>query len=322
MISSSSRPASVLYLAPSVNKTVGLGYISQSTFSQDGKYFSAVFNSTKVKQWSTTDWHETHSLTLTGDSTNAVFSQDGKLVAAESSTHCNIVTLWNIASKHRVYIADVGAEIDEKYKLFFADSNNLVVRTKTGSYLVYYISMVPQDKSESLNQRQNVYSITLHKCTLPHDALIYSPNGDDNKVTIFDERTDQARRVFSISSAVYSAALSLNENHIVIGGRESGAEVWSLHTGKHIYTVNQPRFLMDDSNQYEMLAVTFSSDDNLLATGDQHGSVQLWRASTGEKRAVFQARASTSLTFSPDNKTLVVGNGLGGFQVYDVSSCS
>ena len=293
--------------------SVRSGYISTGAFSCDGRLFSAVVNGNQVKQWETSRWSERHALPIPIDASSLTFSPNGALVAWEISSARTVTIFIQSFNSGRKFVRATKILSVYKNQLFF-DNNNLIVATENGIRMAWDVSSVFPTNNIPPNLAPAKQS-SVSRSSTQHLLPLFSMNANDDTVRIIDRCTGKTINVFHHSSNVYCASVSMDGTRTAAGGREAGAEVWNTHTGKLLYAVSQPRFLLDDTNEYEILAVAFSHSGNLLATGDQHGRVQLWDGHTGKFRTFFQAEAATSLTFSPDDNILVVGNGLRGFQV-------
>ncbi|MEM9450683.1 MAG: NB-ARC domain-containing protein [Cyanobacteria bacterium P01_E01_bin.6] len=71
-----------------------------------------------------------------------------------------------------------------------------------------------------------------------------------------------------------------------------------------------------------ILSVTFSSDGQVLATGDSTGDVSLWRVADGRKLFICQGHINWvwSVTFSPDNQTIASGSSDHTIRLWDVNT--
>lgn len=65
--------------------------------------------------------------------------------------------------------------------------------------------------------------------------------------------------------------------------------------------------ILEGSND-SVKAVTFSSDNKFAASGNGGGSVNVWDLKTGRLKRTFQSNCVSSVAFSPDCKSLLVGS--------------
>ena len=72
----------------------------------------------------------------------------------------------------------------------------------------------------------------------------------------------------------------------------------------------------------DMLAVAFSPDGSLLATGDSNGYLRLWQVTTGQQRLICRGHAGWVLAvdFSPDGKKLASGSNDQDVRLWDVQT--
>jgi RNA polymerase sigma factor (sigma-70 family) len=180
----------------------------------------------------------------------------------------------------------------------------------------------------------------LGAATRPTAALALSPDGkllatgDSAPVGEFRPGVDSGASAVRLWDAVAGRKLHEMEGHtggvtavafspdgraLVSASHDATLRFWDLPTGKPVRTVpvadeTTPRGPPDDNvrgvHYGGVLAVAYSPDGRLLASGSEDGTVRLWDAAAGRELHALRGhgREVASVAFSPDGKVLASGS--------------
>jgi RNA polymerase sigma factor (sigma-70 family) len=151
-----------------------------------------------------------------------------------------------------------------------------------------------------------------------HTQVAFSPTGRTilaagwHGVSIFDAATGKQLRYNSTLTAkrnINSMSLSPNGKHLAVGleSETDGAQsvqIWDLETGQLLRECR-------DTGRQQYLNVRFSPDGKMLGSYSYPAkAVYLWDPATGReiRRWPVASKVYSCFTFSPDSKTLIVGD--------------
>lgn len=126
---------------------------------------------------------------------------------------------------------------------------------------------------------------------------------------------------------VHLETYALMEDKIAIGMFDGGIELWDMETGEKLSTLREDTEEIQLPNRVthdnRVLAVEFSPDGTLLATGDRD-SINLWNTTGDAAPITLQKHISYPdecvLAFSPDGKKLASGSNDKTVQLWDTTT--
>ena len=261
---------------------LGKGGINIMRFSPDGTRL-AVGTDVGVWLYDVPDRKETALFTERVGQVNALaFSQDGEMLASGGLNNPRI-QLWDLNT-------------DSKHAIFMT----------TGSPAAIAFS---QD------------STTL---TCLDFMNIIRWNGDTrNKLSEFPLWDGDTSSKVRTTDSYETAVLSQNGSSLATGTREGRIRLWDTTTGKR-YKDLRGNAGVNLSNKVDMsiLALAFSPDGKIIASGRIDNIVQLWDTEKGIKLTSLYGHKGwvTALAFSADGKTLASGDANKAIKLWDVDT--
>merc|ERR1712072_1098817 len=206
---------------------------------------------------------------------------DGRLLGYGTSEGQN---LWQIDNAHKggataVKIASnvrfvVSGGVDGELRIWELKTREMISHMKEHVARVNDVKLFPND--------QYAISVSRDRCLLTWDLRT------EKRLTAHRER----------HGGVNCLAVASNQTTVITAGQEKTLTYWDLRTADPVRTIE-----LDE----EVMTVSLSPDDGLLATAGTGMVVKVWdvNAGTEKSRGTGHSRAVQKLSFSPDGKQLV-----------------
>ena len=150
-------------------------------------------------------------------------------------------------------------------------------------------------------------------------ALAFSPDGttlvsgtNQGEIQTWHVATGKALATFAKPNAQenlgYISALSFSsDGTLLAAGSHSQIHLWEVNSGNKLLSVSTEHKRGNVGFHSNPEPLVFSPDGKILVNGLEHGAIQLWDVTTGDRIAVLDGHTQKveTLAFSPDGETLV-----------------
>ena len=306
-------------------------------FSPDGQILASGAADTNVRLWSVASGELLKTFTQHHAAiTTLTFHPAGKMVASASSD--GEAYLWNRADSeqhwlqgHHGYVTAlafspdgrtlVSAASDCQLKLWDTGTGRMTKTIETPNYLVTALTFASDsavvmtaaknsDKLRcwNLNSGQMLAELeaggNVRYGQIAPEAALLALAHNDNSVEVRRLRSNGAGRfsasdlLANIKLTACDLALAPNRDYLACAVAGQAARLWSLGTNRQL---NQ-----SGGHSAEVVAIAFSPDGKLIASGSEDCSIALWDAASGSKLASLHGHSQKirKLRFSPNGKLL------------------
>ena len=273
------------------------GGVNSIAFSPDGGRLASASRGS-IRLWDTCTGEQLRTLVHTV--WRFAFSPDGKTLAVGRA---GAIEIWDAHSgeKLRTLPGLTGSVL-----AFSPDGTTLAIRRGHHSILL-------------CNVRSGEVLQTLEAHTDHAVSAAFSPDGklfasgwphEDIILRLWDVRTGNLLRVISSDEEyVQAVAFSPDGRSVFTGSLYSGIEVWDVHTGELLHTLNTPTGSVGEPSGNT--AIAFSPDGTRFASESGRLTVRVWDTRTREVLHTLTGHGSSAaagaLSFSSDGEILATG---------------
>ncbi len=220
------------------------------------------------------------------------YSPDGKWIAipGKSEDRLPSVKIWNANTGNMVHELKKH-NMGIKFMKFLSDSNTLYMNMflstpyyfdiQTGEFL---------DDYKASSQKMQDFSLSLNAALTLENGLSLLELDTGEHLTTFQGHYGQLQ----------SLDLTSDGSRALTGHESKAVHLWDTATGEILQTINTPNG--------NIAKVQFSPNQQWIVTHSPSTNIHIWDAQTGELHFQLPETDYSSVTFSSDSQTLIVGH--------------
>jgi WD40 repeat protein/energy-coupling factor transporter ATP-binding protein EcfA2 len=276
--------------------------VSSVSFSPDSKTLASVGDN--IKLWNAETGKEIRTLTGHDGVWSVSFSPDRKTLASGGK---KTIKLWNLETGEEIRTLQAHDNLVSSVS-FSPDGNTLASGSWDKTIKLWNVETgkeIRTFRGHDKGDQSVVWSVSFSP-----DGKTLASNGGQNTIKLWNVETGNVRTLKGHENSVFSLSFSPNGKILISGGDDRTTRLWHIDTGREIISFKE--------HIAPVMSVSFSPDSKRFASGGLDRTIKLWNLEhlDLEKknlpvRTIYAHETTvTSLSFSPDGKTLASGGGV------------
>ena len=282
------------------------GAVRAIAYAPDGKSFATASADNTIKIWSAAQNSEIRTLSgHRGDVFSVAYSPDGEYIASASADQT--AKIWD--ANTGALLRTIPGNSKEPTSTWFVPDGKTLATIGIG---VFRLWSVPDGKLLRTFQVPEWLAFSLR---VSHDGSLAAWGGK-GQAYVMDVHSGRMLWTFATKTDhCPSVAFSPDSRTLAIPIADAQVELHDMHSGALVRTLTPPPDLaakMFKLRTLSYLGLAFSPDGHALTTVGQR--VRQWDLETGRitSESTILASAMTAVDYSPDGRTLAMGQGDGG----------
>ncbi len=302
---------------------LGKGRINAMKYSPDGNVF-AVATSVGIWLYDTETYQETALLAHNNKGVvRIVFNLEGSILS--SGERSDGITLWDVSTQKLMKTFQEGSAM---YRGMYFSSDGQTFAHASHKEIYLYDIVTGKDKHILKGDQDFITSI------------VFSPDGKtlasgslDKTIYLWDVDTGAHKQTLEgHPDEVTRVSFSPDGNTLISVCKDMTIYYWDISTGERKKTLADKGLITDQLDKPETVErVSFSQDNNILATIRFNNTIRLWDTTTGtliqtfpsqdtDKQEKDYSKNINSVLFSPDNRTAIGFVGRMEIRIWDVGT--
>jgi WD40 repeat protein len=231
------------------------------------------------------------------------FSPDGKHLASAGNSCVKVFDADNGRTTRALFS-------ESQHSVAFSPEGTQIV-TSSGTPFIHIWDIALGTVVRRLGSPNDDHAVSV---STSKDFHTFVSGHGDGTVRVWDVASGRQKYRQKIRDGVVQCVAFSPATDRFAAGTANSAEIWDASAGRRVLSVGAPL--------YNVSALSFSPDGNLLATGVQDGAIHIWDANTGQRVGVLRTLGSLvyDIAFSPDGRIIVAGTSDGIAEVWSVPS--
>jgi WD40 repeat protein len=288
-----------------------------NALSSDGTTLAGVTSSFAIRLWDLSQGKAQPQASLTGHGSNRyprlAFSSDGRTLATWADG--DVARIWDLSQTKPVEMAVLSGLRKYSNVVALSPDGRRVALTGPDGVRLWTLTGTKAIQTGVLKSLGE----SVHSLTFSRDGKTLASGGGHRwtEVTLWDVSGAEPKQLTALaghSSTPLALAFAPDGSFLVTSGHDCTVRVWDLKP-----LPARPRFQLR-GHTGPVSGVAFAPDRPLLASTGEDDTTRLWDLSNGTVReqAVLPG-GSGPLSFTPDGRTLAVGNSYAPLRLWDVS---